>query len=82
MASIPTDFYFVEVDNSYLKFGTQLTLKIVSRYTDCFYRIELDRASAWTLYMYLVTYGLNPPHQIHWLWGGNTELRTVNKRNY
>ena len=81
-ASIPTDFYFVEVDNSYLKFGITVDFEDRSRarYTDCFYRIELDRASAWTLeqYMYLVTSWATPSSLPDSLasWGGNTELRT------
>ncbi len=81
-ASIPTDFYFVEVDNYYLKFGITVDFEDRSRarYTDCFYRIELDRASAWSLeqYMYLVTSWAVPSSLPDSLasWGGNTELRT------
>ena len=81
-ASIPTDFYFVEVDNCYLKFGITVDFedRSRSRYTDCFYRIELDRAKAWSLeqYMYLVTSWAEPsllPDSLA-SWGGNTELRT------
>ena len=81
-ASIPTDFYFVEVDNSYLKFGITVDFedRSRSRYTDCFYRIELDRASAWTLeqYMCIITAWAEPSTLPDSLasWGGSTELRT------
>ena len=76
------NFYFVEVDNTYLKFGITVDFedRSRSRYTDCFYRIELNRASAWSLeqYMYLVTSWAEPSSLPDSLasWGGSIELRT------
>ena len=81
-ASTPTEFYFVEVDNSFLKFGISVDFddRSRSRYTECYYRIEVKRAVAWTIeqYMLLTTIWAQPGYLPDSLkeWGGNTELRT------